>query len=146
MAEAVRKSKFVFLRLIAKLLAYALTLFGVLSSCGDRVTAAYGIEGVSFYGSTLSSQDSSGIAGIQVKLSSADSSATFGETVSDSLGSYALFFDDEITLPDSIRLTATDIDGPENGSFLEKDTLLYYEESQYGTVYRIDLHLQEDDE
>ena len=59
-------------------------------------------------------------------MSNADSTVEFAETTSDSSGSYHLQIDtDEITLPDSIRLTATDIDGAENGSFASKDTLLY---------------------
>ena len=145
MAEAVRKSKLVFLKLIAKLFASVLTLFGVLTSCGKgEIMAPYGIEGVTIHGKTLSSGDSSSIAGIQIKLSNADSSVEFAETTSDFGGVYILYVDtDEITLPDSIRLTATDIDGAENGSFASRDTLVYLDESQ---DYDINFFLQEDNQ
>lgn len=148
MAEAVRKSKLYFLKLIAKLFASLLSLFGVLSSCDyDRVTATYGIEGVHFHGYTFSSGDNSNIPEIQVKLSSIDSTVEFAETTSDSSGSYYLGIDtDEITLPDSVLLTATDIDGEENGSFISKDTLLVLDESEFGLVYDINFFLPEDTE
>ena len=145
MAEAVRKSRLVFLKLMAKLFASVLTLFGVLTSCGrGEIMAPYGVQGVSIHGKTLSSIDSSSIAGIHIELSSADSSVEFDDTFSDDSGFYHLGIDTyEITFPDSVRLTATDIDGAENGSFASKDTLLYVEEDEY---YDIDLYLQEDDE
>lgn len=145
MAEAVRKSRLMFLKLMAKLFASVLTLFGVLTSCGKgEIMAPYGVEGVTIHGKTLSSEDSSGIAGIQIKFSNADSTVEFAETISYSSGQYQLFVDTyENTLPDSIRLTATDIDGAENGSFASKDTLLYHDGSE---CYDIDLYLQEDDE
>ena len=146
MAEAVRKSRLMFLKLMAKLFASVLTLFGVLSSCENsrEIIAPYGVQGVTIYGKTYSSGDSSSIAGIQIKLSNPDSAVEYAETTSDDSGFYALEIHTyEITLPDSILLTATDIDGVENGSFASKDPLLYVEEDEY---YDIDLYLQEDDE
>jgi len=145
MAEAVRKSKLEFLKLFAKIFASILSLLGILSSCGRGETMApYGVEGVYIHGKTISSADSSSIAGIQIKLSSPDSTIDFAEATSDSDGRYLMFADaNEITLPDSVRLTAADIDGAENGSFASKDTLLFLEEDQY---YDIDFFLQEDNE
>lgn len=144
MAEAARQSKLVFLKFIAKLFASVLSLFGVLTSCGNNVTAPYGVEGFFIQGKTISASDLKGIPGIQISVSNPESAEVFAETLTQSHGSYSLHVDpNEVALPDSILLTATDIDGEENGSFISKDTLLYNHESQ---DYYIDFSLQEANE
>ena len=146
MAETVRKSKLMFLKIFAKLFASILSLLGVISGC-ETISADYGVEGVFISGQTLSAADSTNIPGIQVKLSSNDSTEVFGETIADQSGYFNLSVGTgQISLPDSVRLTATDIDGEENGSFAEKDILFYMEEQEDYSSYYINLYMQEDDE
>ncbi len=145
MAEVVKKSKLLFLKFIAKLFAAVLSLLGVLSGCGNgEIMAPYGVEGFFIQGKTISASDLKGIPGIQITVSNPESTEVFAETSTQSQGSYSLHIDpDEVVLPDSILLTAADIDGEENGLFISKDTLLYNHESQ---DYYIDFSLQEANE
>ncbi len=89
MAETVRKSKLTFLKLVAKLFASVLGLIGVLSGC-DTLSADYGVEsvGVSVFGHTVSSFDSSYIEGIQVSLSNTDSTVHYDTAVTGEAGSF----------------------------------------------------------
>ena len=145
MAEVVKKSKLLFLKFIAKLFAAVLSLLGVLSGCGNgEIMAPYGVEGFFIQGKTISASDLKGIPGIQITVSNPESTEVFADTLTQSYGDYFIPIDtDEVTLPDSIRLTATDIDGEENGSFIARDTLLSSDGSQ---DYYIDFSLQEANE
>lgn len=144
MAEVVKKSKLAFLKFIARVFASALSLFGVLTSCGNNVTAPYGVEGVYIQGRVVSASDSKGIQGIEISVSNLEATEVFADTLTQSYGDFFIRIDtDEVTLPDSIRLTATDIDGEENGSFIARDTLLSGDGSQ---DYYIDFSLQEANE
>ncbi len=143
MAEAVRKSKLAFLKLVAKLFASVLSLIGVLSGC-DTFSADYGVEsvGVSVFGHTVSSVDSSYIEGIQVSLSNTDSTMHYDTAVTGEAGYYNLYIDAMyISLPDTLRIVTADIDGAENGLFAAADTLLEIDPDQLEQELQIDVIL-----
>ncbi len=149
MAEAAKNGRKALLRLIGKLLASVLSLLGVLSGCNTMMSPSpdYGVLGVLAMGQIHSAVDSNTIAGIQVKLSSPDSIVNYAADTSSSGGDYYLRMGMEYyPWPDSVRLTASDIDGSVNGSFQWKDTLLFLESGQEYQEILIDFYLQSDDE
>ena len=146
MAEAVRKRKFVFLKLIAKLFASVLSLLGVVSGCSGGDAPTYGPPaGVFFQGRVFSSEDSSSVNGIQVQLTNSDLSLVYGTTESSGTGDYYLYLeDDSPPWPDSILVSATDIDGEANGSFAPKDTLIFPDSDEEYQEFQIDFVLEEE--
>jgi len=124
-AETIRRSKLAFLKFLAKLISFALALFGVLSSCYENGMVAYGPPtDLEVFGRVYSAEDSSHVNGIQIQLSSPDLSTVYNTTLSNADRGYWLFMNTSPPWPDSILVTATDIDGEENGSFAQKDTLI----------------------
>ncbi|MCD4707582.1 MAG: radical SAM-associated putative lipoprotein [Candidatus Sabulitectum sp.] len=141
--EAVRKGQIVYLRSFGKLFASVLSLLGILSGCS--MAPDYGVPSVEVRidGQIRSAEDSSYVQGIQVRLSSPDSSFDYSEYTTIWNGSYELFMGSEyFPWPDSVRLTATDIDGTENGFFEGKDTLLFLESHMEFISFDVDFYLQ----
>ncbi|MCD4701243.1 MAG: radical SAM-associated putative lipoprotein [Candidatus Aegiribacteria sp.] len=151
MAEAVRNGRTAILRLSGKLFAAVLSIMGVLSCSGNpKAIPAYGppSAGLYIWGKTISASGSTGIEGIEVKLTSTDSLYDYGAYTTDSHGSYNLNMGAEYyPWPDSVRLVASDIDGRQNGSFLSRDTLLSLDslENSYDFIYLEDLNLYLED-
>lgn len=142
MAEAVRKSRLLFLKFLAKLFASTLSLLGVLSGC-DTLAADYGVEGVYIGGTTFTAEGSLEIPGIQITLSSIDSTEVFDEYITDENGFFNIFAElNQLSDTDSLRLRATDIDGEVNGSFATKDTLLFYDSYEGPQEFDINLFLE----
>ncbi|MCK5133089.1 MAG: hypothetical protein KAR40_13160 [Candidatus Sabulitectum sp.] len=83
MAEAIRKGRLAFLEQFAKLFASVLSISGVLSSGCDLVSADYGPPGsnLSVYGRTYSSEDSSTVMGLEIRLTSPDSTVDYGSVI-----------------------------------------------------------------
>ena len=146
MAEAVRKSKFLFLRLMAKLFASVLSLLGIVSGCGGLDAPTYGPPaGVYFHGIVVSAEDSSSVTGIQVQLTNPDLTMVYGTTESSGTGNYYLYLEENSPpWPDSILVRATDIDGEANGSFAPKDTLILPDSDEEYQEFQIDFVLEEE--
>lgn len=147
MAEAVRRSRIVFLKLMGKLFASVLTLFGVLSSCDVReIMVAYGPpEGLLFSGQVVSSSDSSAIPGIQLRLSSPDSSVVYGTSNSLEDGQFNLSVGYQyFPWPKSVLVNVTDTDGELNGSFASKDTLIFPDRDEEYQEFQIDFLLDKE--
>ncbi len=146
MAEVVRKSKFLFLKLIAKLFASVLSLLGVVSGCSGGDAPTYGPPaGVYFQGMIVSSEDSSSVNGIQVQLSKPDLSSVYGTTLSSENGDYYLYLEENSPpWPDSVLVSTTDIDGEANGSFAPQDTLIFPDSDEEYQEFQIDFVLEEE--
>jgi len=108
-----------------------LSMLGVLSAgCSNVAEPSYGPPSTSLvlFGTTRSSADSTLVPGIEVSALDADSSTVITSTLTDSQGVYLLYLDSiEFPWPDTLLVTVTDIDGTENGSFLNADTLVFPE-------------------
>ncbi|MCD4707583.1 MAG: radical SAM-associated putative lipoprotein [Candidatus Sabulitectum sp.] len=146
MAEAVRSGRIVFLRLISKLFASALSLAGILSCCDSVAEPTYGPPATLYFsGQTSSAADSSSIAGIQIQIASPDSSIDYSTSLSDENGQYQQFIENEFyPWPDTVRVIATDIDGDQNGLFAAKDTLLFPERDQEFQEFQINFYLEKE--
>lgn len=146
MGEMVRKSNLQFLKFTARFFASILSLLGVLSGCDSGLTAPYGVEGTSLNGKVVSASDHTVIPGIQMSVTNAEGTEVFDDMLTSEDGVYGFsFLNDEVELPHAFLLTASDIDGDENGSFASKDTLLYT--NVPGSVYyEIDFSLEEEEE
>ncbi len=144
MAEAVRKGRIHCLRLIGKLFASVLGFVGVLSSACVPVRVDYGPPepAISVYGRTFSAQDSSSVIGLDIKLTSPDSTVDYGSVIADD-GYFSLYLEsaDYSPWPDSLRLIATDIDGELNGSFAEKDTILLPDINEEYVDFHVDFYM-----
>lgn len=148
MAETIRRSKLAFLKFLAKLISFALALFGVLSSCYEDSMVAYGPPtGLTVYGDVFSSEDSSLVQGIQIQLSNLDMSTVYNTTYSNENRGYDLYMDGySPPWPDTILVTATDIDGDTNGSFASKDTLILPDIDEEYQEFIIDFSLDSSEE
>lgn len=137
------------LRITGRLVAVALGCLGVLSGCDPPDAPTYGVSGVFISGRTLSlsAADSARITGIQIRLTSADSTQGYSADTTDSNGFYYMYMGTEyFPWPDSVRLIATDIDGPLHGSFAGRDSVLdltAMEEEDDLLDLVIDLYLEE---
>ena len=148
MAEAVRRSRINFLRLIGKVITSVLAFFGVLSSssCINGDMPTYGPPaGIYFQGQVLASEDSSSVIGIQVRLSNPDLSSVYGSAESTGGGDYYLYLEQNSPpWPDTVLVSATDIDGEENGSFISKDTLIIPHSDEEYQTFQIDFLLDKE--
>ena len=147
MAEAARKGKLMFLKLIAKLFASILPMLGVVSGCsGVDPMPTYGPPaGVYFQGLVLASEDSSSVSGIQIRLSNPDSTLAYGSTLSEADGNYYLYLEESSPpWPDTVLVSATDIDGEANGSFMSKDTLIFPDSDEEYQEFQINFYLEEE--
>ncbi len=146
MAEAARSSRLIFLKLIAKLFTSVLAFFGVLSGsgCTNGFMPAYGPPtGVYFQGQVRASEDSSSVTGIQVQLSNPDLSSVYGTAHSGEYGNYYLPLEQNSpSWPDTVLVSATDIDGEANGSFLPKDTLIIPDSDDEYQEFYVDFLLE----
>ena len=149
MAEAARRSRLIFLKLISRLFTSVLAFFGVLSGSGciNGDMPTYGPPaGVYFQGRIRASEDSSSVTGIQVQLTNPGLSAVYGTAESNEHGDYYLPLEQESPpWPDSILVSATDIDGEANGSFLSKDTLIIPDSDDEYQEFYVDFLLENEE-
>ena len=151
MADAVRNGRITLLRLSGKVFAAVLSLVGILSCSSGNPEAppTYGppSPGLYVWGQISSANDSSRIAGIEVKLTSTDSLYDYEADTTYSIQYYGLYMGEEYyPWSDSVRLVATDIDGDLNGSYLSRDTLLFIGSLEYEYDYldlNVDLYLED---
>ncbi|MCK5035731.1 MAG: hypothetical protein KAS73_07565 [Candidatus Sabulitectum sp.] len=148
MAEAVRRSRLVFLNLTAKIFTSVLAFLGVLSGSGciNGDMPTYGPPaGVYFQGQVLAFEDSSSVNGVQVQLSNPDLSSVYGTTQSNPDGKYYLYLEqDSPPWPDTVLVSATDVDGEANGSFAPKDTLIFPDSDEEYQEFQIDFLLDKE--
>jgi hypothetical protein len=140
-----------------RLLRHAATIFGSLLSFLGVISAACG-ETPTDYGMPLAVYVSGGIEsggqriqGIQVRMLSTDSTTVFESTATGTSGSYCIWAELlHFSLPDSVIIEVTDVDGEENGLFLPSDSLLileYADPYSGGDIYRqVDFELLPDEE
>jgi len=139
-------------RMVAKFLArmstFTLSFFSVITSSCDRAPMAYGVPPhISVEGRVESSGEGIPIPGIQMNMLKSDSSEVISSDISLSpTGRYFLYADCEIfASPDSVIITATDIDGAENGSYLPSDTMIVVEPDSEYFSYEVDFELLPDE-
>jgi hypothetical protein len=128
MSEAAGNAKRGMLRLSSWILGSILSMLGVVSSgCNNSAEPTYGPPSVAIrlFGTTMSSADSATVAGIEVSALSTDSTALYSSNLTDSEGNYVLDLMLYYPWPDTLLVTASDIDGAQNGSFLNADTLIF---------------------
>lgn len=105
-----------------------LSMLGVVSSgCSNAAEPTYGPPSVAIhlFGTTMSSADTAAVAGIEVSALSTDSTTLYSSNLTDSEGNYVLDLILYYPWPDTLLVTASDIDGAQNGSFLNSDTLIF---------------------
>lgn len=148
MAETIKRSRLAFLKLLAKLISSVLFMAGVLSSCYKSSNVVYGPPSALFvFGNVLSAEDSSSIEGIEIKLSNPDMSTVYNTTLSNNQYGFDIYMDGQSSpWPDSILVTATDIDGEDNGSFTAKDTLLLPDTNAEYQEFDVNFVLEETEE
>ena len=149
MAEAVKRTHLGLLKMISRLSASLLGALGVITaSCGEE-PVAYGLPPALHIAGDVRS-DGEGIEGLQLRMLSAGSSEVLDSFLSDQYGNYWLDVDlSELSLPDSVIVEATDIDGENNGAYLPSDTLVQvvFQQSSAPDIYLVvNFELEPDEE
>lgn len=144
-ASAMREAGSLLTRLAGWLVATILGGLGVLSGCGGSspATPEYGVPGVVVGGTTYSAADSArAIPGILVRLTTADSTTVYSSDTTDAGGGFSVGISDDLyPYPGAIRIVATDIDGSQQGTFMEADTIFAIDTE--GGGYHVDVFLME---
>lgn len=149
MAEAVKRTRRNLLQFLGKASGTLLGSLGVITAACGNASVDYGVPpSVNVSGEVKSGGEN--VAGIQVRMLSADGSEVHDSFLSDQYGNYWLEQElTEFSLPDSVLVEATDIDDGENGSFLPADTLVMVEYQQSSAPYvfiNVDFELLPDEE
>ena len=149
MAETARRARRNLLELMGKISGALLAALGVISSGCGYDPVAYGIPpAVSISGDIVSGEDK--IQGIQVRMVSPVSSGVLDSFESDENGHFWLSADmSYFSPPDSVMVQARDVDGELNGSFLPRDTLLFFDDDPYGNpeiLINVDIELTPDED
>ena len=149
MAEAARKARRNLLELMGKISGALLAALGVITSGCGNMPADYGVPpAVSISGDIVSGEDK--IQGIQVRMVSPISSDVLDSFESDENGHFWLSADmSYFSPPDSVMVQARDVDGELNGSFLPRDTLLFFDDDPYGSpeiLIYVDIELTSDED
>jgi putative lipoprotein (rSAM/lipoprotein system) len=106
-------------------------LAGIFCEWPGRTVVMYGMPQADFKiaGSVRSTATSQPVAGIRVSLSDTlDASTPYPEVLTDATGRYSITFSD-YRGSFTVRLQATDVDGSQNGSYQDRDTLLTISDS-----------------
>lgn len=144
MAELIKNTEKSLVKFCAGIFGAILSLFGVITgSCGS-MPCDYGVEPpprLTIDGSVKSG--TAAVEGIRVQVSSMDSSQVFDSNLSTSQGYFGLYTEEK---PDSILVTATDIDGPDNGLYLPAQTFRATDPDLEEEAFTIDFNLLPDEQ
>jgi hypothetical protein len=151
MSKAVHIAKKRVLMILSGVLGSILSMLGVLSTgCSDSnpVSPSYGPPSTTIvlFGAIRSSADSTFVPGIEISALNADSTTVVSSTLTDAYGNYQLYLDSlEYPWPDTLLVTATDVDGALNGSFLIADSLVFPEVENPYLEIEMDFYLETED-
>ncbi len=116
-----------------------LSLFGVITSSCGSMPCDYGVEPVhAVVVQGMVRSDTTAIEGIRLQILSMDSSQVYSSSLSGHMGSYYLSSEEK---PDSILITATDVDGEANGLYLPAETFRATDPEKTEEEFVIDFNL-----
>ncbi len=140
MPEAVFSARRKLFRYVDRLTGFILGLLGVISvSCGIEPVAYGPPDGCFITG--LVKDNGTAVQGIEINVQSPDSSIIYHSTETSSDGAY---WADLYEWPDSLLITASDIDGPDNGSYLPEGKYITDIPEEGSLYYTVDFELEPD--